>query len=63
MPAQPASFFVAELPEPDVDHVNDYPQQMTLVTFSVSDAGTTKKAMYASNLTGLPGDALQYIAG
>ena len=53
MPEQSAPFFIAQLPAPDVAHVNDYPQQPTLVTFSVSDGGTTKKAMYASNMTGL----------
>jgi hypothetical protein len=53
MPSQPAPFFIAQLPTPDVDHVNDYPEQPNLVTFSVSDAGTTKNALYASNMNGI----------
>ena len=53
MPTQPTPFFVAQPPAPDVAHIKDCPPQSTLVTFSVSDGGTTKKAMYASNMTGL----------
>jgi hypothetical protein len=53
MPSQPAPFFIAQLPTPDVAHVNDYPDQPGLVTFSVSDGGTTKNALYASNMNGI----------